>query len=178
MRQFMAVVVTGLVGCASAPVEAQMAAGKSGSGARSAPPPAGEFVGEGVVLVTQEVLEGWSYLYRFITEVEFVLCLEGEVRDGRIYIDGFRLARMEAPTATSVRYHPCTSDRYVGTAHNHPPTGTGNSLCYRSLPDRRSFEQDERAIVDVILCGTERFLWVLKDGSRGEEGGEEVREEP
>ena len=86
-----------------------------------------------------------------------MLCLEGQVRDGRIYIDGFRLARMEAPTATSVRYHPCTSDRYVGTAHNHPPTGTGGSLCYRSIPDRRSFEQDERAIVDVILCGTERL---------------------
>ena len=49
-----------------------------------------EFVGAAPVLVSKEVMEGWNYLYRFITEVEFVLCLEGSVRDGVITIDGFR----------------------------------------------------------------------------------------
>ena len=138
MRQFMAVVVTVLVGCASAPVEAQMAAGKSGSGARSAPPPAGEFVGEGVVLVTQEVLEGWSYLYRFITEVEFVLCLEGEVRDGRIYIDTGRNragATFAAPYTLRPKpgapvSAPCTWDE-IESGAVHPQTFTLRTMSAR-----------------------------------------------
>lgn len=126
-----------------------------------------EFVGAGPISVKQEVLDGWRYLYRYITQVEFVLCLEGQKRGDTIYIDGFRLARMENESLTSVRYHPCQDPRYVGTAHNHPPTSDQAPLCYRSLPDRRSFEQDERAIVDIILCGENRFLWILKDGTVG-----------
>jgi hypothetical protein len=123
--------------------------------------------GAAPVVVKNEILESWNYLYRHITGAEFVLCLEGYQRDGTIFIDNFRLARMENESMTSVRYHPCESERYVGTAHNHPPTGQGGSLCYRSIPDRRSFAEDPRAIVDVILCGTDTYLWVLKDGTQG-----------
>ena len=122
------------------------------------------------VVVAPEVMEGFRFLYRFITEVEFVLCLEGTRRNGRLYLEGFRLARMEATSVNSVRYQPCTSDRYVGTAHNHPPVDEEKSLCYQSEPDRRSFGMDRRAVVDIVLCGDDRYFWVLKDGrSRAEE---------
>jgi hypothetical protein len=121
------------------------------------------------VVVAPEVLEGFQFLYRHITEVEFVLCLEGSRKNGRLYIDDFRLARMEATSINSVRYQPCSSDRYVGTAHNHPPVDEDKSLCYQSEPDRRSFGMDTRAIVDVVLCGDDKYYWVLKDGrSRAE----------
>lgn len=170
MRQVTVLLAAVLLGCAGAPVEAQTAVG-TGAGKAGAPAARGEeFTGEGPVFVSSEVLDGWRYLYRFVTEVEFVLCLEGRHEDGRIIIDGFRLARMEAPSSTSVRYHPCEGDRYLGTAHNHPPTEDGGALCYRSLPDRRSFEQDTRAVVDIILCGSERYIWVLKDGTTGGPG--------
>lgn len=119
------------------------------------------------VVVAPEVVEGFQFLYRFITEVEFVLCLEGTRKNGRLYVEGFRLARMEATSVNSVRYQPCTSDRYVGTAHNHPPVDNDKSLCYQSEPDRRSFGMDPRATVDVVLCGDDRYLWVLKDGRSG-----------
>jgi hypothetical protein len=119
-----------------------------------------------VVVVAPEVLDGWQFLYRFITETEFVLCLEGTQQDGRVVIDGFRLARMESTNVNSVRYQPCASARYVGTAHNHPPVSEQNSsLCYQSEPDRRSFGLDERAVVDIVLCGDDTFFWVLKDGT-------------
>ncbi|HEX7119846.1 MAG TPA: hypothetical protein VF212_13730 [Longimicrobiales bacterium] len=170
MRQVTVVLAAVLLGCATAPLDAQL---PDGTGkARS--PASGEatYVRSGPVVIAQEVLDGWRFLYSFITEVEFVLCLEGEERDGVIVVDGFRLARMENSSATSVRYHPCQSDAYVGTAHNHPPTASGGSLCYRSLPDRRSFEQDARAIVDIILCGEDRFIWILKDGTTGGPGRE------
>lgn len=173
MRQVIVVLATALLGCVSAPVEAQTPAGTGTGKARSPASQGGAYVESGPIVVAQEVLEGWSYLYRFITEVEFVLCLEGYQADGKIIIDGFRLARMENASATSVRYHPCASERYIGTAHNHPPTDAGNSLCYRSLPDRRSFEQDERAVVDIILCGSDSYLWVLRDGTSGGAGAEE-----
>lgn len=119
------------------------------------------------IIVAPDVVEGFQFLYRFITEVEFVLCLEGTRKNGRLYVDGFRLARMEASSVNSVRYQPCTSDRYIGTAHNHPPVGPDKSLCYQSEPDRRSFSMDHRAVVDVVLCGSDKYYWVLKDGRAG-----------
>ncbi|MGQ0815786.1 MAG: hypothetical protein ACT4O1_15225 [Gemmatimonadota bacterium] len=139
---------------------------------RSLPPPAAEIQPAGAldmnaepVVIAPEVLDGWDFLYRFITETEFVLCLEGSKQDGRIVVDGFRLARMEATSVNSVRYQPCNSPRYVGTAHNHPPVdGSDKSLCYQSEPDRRSFGMDPRAVVDVVLCGNTKFRWWLKDG--------------
>lgn len=119
------------------------------------------------VTIAPEVVEGFQFLYRFITEVEFVLCLEGTRKNGRLHVDGFRLARMEATSVNSVRYQPCTSERYVGTAHNHPPVDQSKTLCYQSEPDRRSFTMDPRAVVDVVLCGDAKYLWVLKDGRSG-----------
>lgn len=116
------------------------------------------------VVVAPEVVEGFQFLYRFITEVEFVLCLEGTRKNGRLHIDGFRLARMEASSVNSVRYQPCSSERYVGTAHNHPPVEQNKSLCYQSEPDRRSFGMDPRAVVDVVICGDDKYFLVLKDG--------------
>ena len=170
MRQFTLVLATVLLGYATAPLEAQT---PNGTGkARSPAAEETSFVRSGPIVISQEVLEGWRFLYSFITEVEFVLCLEGERHGDSIVVDGFRLARMENASVTSVRYHPCTSDRYVGTAHNHPPVEGGAALCYRSLPDRRSFEQDERAIVDIILCGEEQYIWILKDGTTGGPGRE------
>lgn len=117
------------------------------------------------VVIAPEVIEGWQFLYRFITETEFVLCLEGKRQEGKIVVDGFRLARMEASSVNSVRYQPCDSPRYVGTAHNHPPVDDNDrSLCYQSEPDRRSFGLDPRAVVDIVLCGDTEFRWWLKDG--------------
>jgi hypothetical protein len=117
------------------------------------------------VVVAPEVIESWEFLYRFITETEFVLCLEGSKQDGYLVIDGFKLARMEASSVNNVRYQPCAGSRYVGTAHNHPPVDdAGKSLCYQSEPDRRSFALDQRAVVDVVLCGSDKFRWWLKDG--------------
>ncbi|HUP90038.1 MAG TPA: hypothetical protein VM100_11825 [Longimicrobiales bacterium] len=118
-----------------------------------------------VVVVAPEVVAGWEFLYRFITETEFVLCLEGTRETDRITVDAFRLARMEATSVNSVRYQPCDSPRYVGTAHNHPPVdSSGRSLCYQSEPDRRSFGMDNRAAVDVVICGDGVFRWWMKDG--------------
>ena len=119
------------------------------------------------IIMAPEVIEGFQFLYRFITEVEFVLCLEGTRKNGRLYVDAFRLARMEATSVNSVRYQPCTSERYVGTAHNHPPVDQDKSLCYQSEPDRRSFGMDSRAVVDIVLCGDDKYFWVLKDGRSG-----------
>lgn len=119
------------------------------------------------IVVSPEVIEGFQFLYRFITEVEFVLCLEGTRKNGRLHVDAFRLARMESTSVNSVRYQPCTSERYIGTAHNHPPVDQDRSLCYQSEPDRRSFGMDSRAVVDVVLCGDAKYFWVLKDGRSG-----------
>lgn len=166
-RQIAVLAMFGLMACASAGgAQAPKQRGSDAARSNSAAVRAAE-----AVVVAPEVLEGWRFLYQFITEVEFVLCLEGEQReDGVLYIDGFRLARMEEASISSVRYQPCQGPRYVGTAHNHPPVEGAGNLCYRSVPDRQSFEMDPRAIVDVVLCGEDKHLWVLKDGRTGGRG--------
>jgi hypothetical protein len=123
------------------------------------------------VVVAPEVIEGFQFLYQFVTETEFVLCLEGTASGGRIYVTSFRLARMTASTANAVKYDPCTSQHYVGTAHNHPPVPNNHPPCYQSALDRNSFLNDTRAIVDIVLCGRTTYLWVLKDGRKSIKGG-------
>ena len=130
------------------------------------------------VLVTPEVLLGFSFLYRYIDETEFVLCLEGQERRGRVHVTGFRLALIKRSTIGSASYAPCTNRDYVGTAHNHPPVASSAELCAQSQLDRETFHQDGRALVDIILCGDSRYVWVLKDGrSEVDEGIERVRRE-
>lgn len=122
-------------------------------------------ISSGPVQVTASVLEGWFFLYRFITETEFVLCLDGIRLDTAVRIEGFYLARMENTSGNSVRYIPCDSLFHVGTAHNHPPVeGSTKDLCYQSEPDSASFRVSERSVVDIVLCGTNKFRWWLKDG--------------
>jgi hypothetical protein len=164
-----AVVATAWAACSSSGVSPKAFGTESGSFEAAASEAGLDLNDAEPVVVAPEVIEGFQFLYRHITEVEFVLCLEGTRRNGKLYVDGFRLARMEVTSINSVRYQPCTSDRYIGTAHNHPPVDEDKSLCYQSEPDRRSFGMDARAIVDVVLCGDDRYYWVLKDGrSRAE----------
>jgi hypothetical protein len=122
------------------------------------------------VVIAAEVAEGFQFLYRFVEETEFVLCLEGNHSRGRIYITGFRLARMKTTSLHRVAYENCDNRDYVGTAHNHPPTDAG-ALCYQSVADQKSFSLDMRAQVDIVLCGENRLLWVLKDGRSRIENG-------
>ena len=105
--------------------------------------------GTAPVLVAPAVAQQWNYLYHFIREAEFVLCLEGRQSGGVVHVDGFRLAKMIEAGAATVRYEPCETANYVGTAHNHPPASGDPPACYRLVPDRKSFEEDKKALVDL-----------------------------
>lgn len=115
------------------------------------------------VVIAPEVLHGFSFLYQNITHTEFVLCLEGTRKNRQIFITGFRLAVITRSSIGAAAYEPCTNANYIGTAHNHPPV-EGTDMCKASVPDKVSFYNDIRAAVDIILCGSTRYLWVLKDG--------------
>jgi hypothetical protein len=154
-----------LAGCGSTGIDSKPTGQKAaGPGNTSA-----ALIGAGPIVVPEEVLDGWRFLYRFVTEVEFVLCIEGRRNGEKIVVESFRLAHMEAQNSSSVRYQPCSGDRYLGTAHNHPPVPSTKSLCYQSMPDKRSFEADRRATIDIVLCGEDRFLWVVRNGEDGAE---------
>jgi hypothetical protein len=123
------------------------------------------------VVIAPEVLDGFRFLYRFVDETEFVLCLEGARTRGRIFVTGFRLAQMKSTSAHWAAYEPCANTDYVGTAHNHPPTHPGDPLCYQSSADVKSFGLDRHALVDIVLCGESKYMWVLKDGRSRIENG-------
>lgn len=117
-------------------------------------------------ILSPAVANGFDFLYYFVTETEFVLCLEGDVTEGRLRIDAFRLAQIETTTPTYVRYQACPAERYVGTAHNHPP-GDRSDLCARSGVDDHTFANDTVAVVDIVICGRSKYAWVLKNGRSG-----------
>ena len=116
------------------------------------------------LVVTREVLDGWNFLYLHITDTEFALCLEGEKQDGRIVITGFRLAHVVVSSINHIAYVPCPGSAYVGTAHNHPVDDLGAEGCHHSPADERTFRRDNRAKIDIVICGRDRFVWVMKDG--------------
>jgi hypothetical protein len=118
-----------------------------------------------VLEVTRYVLDGWKFLYANITESEFALCLEGKRHGDRWVVTGFRLAHIIASNYNGVKYVPCTDVNYIGSAHNHPPGEYANSDgCYQSKADARTFNADGRARIDVIICGPQKFVWVVKGG--------------
>jgi hypothetical protein len=123
------------------------------------------------VLVAPEVLGGFNFLYHYIDETEFVLCLEGARKSGRVYVTGFRLATITRTTIGSAAYEPCTNANYIGTAHNHPPVQNTMTLCGQSSADRITFQRDTAALVDIIICGHAQFVWVLRDGRSGLDNG-------
>jgi hypothetical protein len=115
--------------------------------------------------VAREVLDGWNFLYLNITETEFALCLEGRNVAGRLEITAFRLAHVIASHSSAVEYVPCAGDSFVGTAHNHLSSDyPGMDPCYQSGKDLQSFKKDSKALVDIVICGRDRFVWDLKDG--------------
>jgi hypothetical protein len=125
----------------------------------------GDSTSEFEIVLAREVLDGWNFLFLSITETEFALCLEGTKDKGRLSITGFRLAHIISSHGSAVEYVPCDGPYHVGTAHNHLASGyPGQDNCYQSGKDHRSFQKDSKAFVDIILCGRNRFVWVLKDG--------------
>ena len=117
------------------------------------------------IVIAREVVDGWNFLFHSIIETEFALCLEGRNDRGRLTISGFRLAHIISSHQTAVEYVPCDGPYHVGTAHNHLASDyPGQDPCYQSGKDLRSFKKDGKAVVDIIICGRDRFVWALKDG--------------
>lgn len=118
------------------------------------------------IVIPREILDGWNFLYLHIDETEFALCLEGKRELDRVVITNFRLAHIISSNSSHIEYVPCNGDSYLGTAHNHPSNGyPGWDPCHQSALDNRSFNKDKKAYVDIIICGRDRFVWVLKDGA-------------
>ena len=127
-------------------------------------------VGFGPLTLTERVKEILPFYYKFITQTEFVLCMEGkeDLQSDGIRIEVVLLARIEATSINSVRYGPCHGKYYLGTVHNHPPVkNETRDLCYQSEPDRMSFVMDRRAVIDIVLCGENKLRWWLRDGRTG-----------
>jgi hypothetical protein len=119
---------------------------------------------EPALVISREVIDGWNFLYQFITDTEFALCLEGRREGSRLIITGFRLAHIIASQYHRVQYVPCAGENFVGSAHNHPDSGYPNAEpCYQSKIDEKSFRGNRKAEVDIIICGRNRFAWMLRD---------------
>jgi hypothetical protein len=117
---------------------------------------------------TPDVIDRLAFLYHYIQETEFVVCLDGEQIDDVVHVDDFRLAHMLSTSDSDVQYDPCKGPRYVGTAHNHPPVE--GVTCYRSIPDLNSWRRDTSAVVDAVFCGDRKYVWFTRSGARGGPG--------
>lgn len=107
------------------------------------------------VVVAPQVSAQMAFLYRYIQETEFALCLQGRVTKQKIYVDAFTMARISGAGPSGVSFERCDVPAYVGVAHNHPPSATepGKGMCYFSEMDRKVFARDKMARVDIVICG-------------------------
>ncbi|HUP88826.1 MAG TPA: hypothetical protein VM100_05740, partial [Longimicrobiales bacterium] len=92
----------------------------------------------------------------------FAVCLEGRISERLVKVDKFRLAEIGESTPNGVKYKRCDVPGYVGMAHNHLPTDGQQSPCYFSGTDQRSFNNDDAALIDVVICGDARFVQQTK----------------
>jgi hypothetical protein len=115
------------------------------------------------VILGPELAAQLSFLYRYIQEVEFAVCLEGRIIGGRVEVDKFRMANMSVTAINGVRYDRCDVPGYVGMAHNHPPTSVRSTTpCYFSALDKLTFSRDKKAVVDIVICGDREFAYQSK----------------
>ena len=115
------------------------------------------------VVLGPELTAHLRFLYRYIQETEFAVCLEGRIKGQQIEVDNFRMAKMHATAPNGVKYEPCNIPGYVGMAHNHlPRAADAPSPCYFSASDIRSFDSDKAALIDVVICGEDQFVFKAK----------------
>ncbi|HEX6940222.1 MAG TPA: Mov34/MPN/PAD-1 family protein [Longimicrobiales bacterium] len=94
-------------------------------------------------------------------QTETAVCLYGRRIRGRWYVESLRPPVITRRTVASVSYQRCDGNGYIGVVHNHPAPG----MCYFSGVDRRTFEADPSAIVDVVTC--KDGMLIAAKGRRG-----------
>lgn len=129
--------------------------------------------GFGKLALAPAVSDNLALLFA-LAETELVLCLEGELRDGDLYITDFRMPHILVSEAGRVQAAGCRPTRKtVGTWHNHPAPGlafAGSSPeslarnCYLSRTDIADFLRRTAALVSVVSCGPQTYAyWRRRD---------------
>ncbi len=120
------------------------------------------------VSMTPQLADNLALLFDRFGRSEFILCLEGENKDGKMMLRDFRMPHIAFSRPTSAAVHPdggCDQyDNIVGTLHNHPASypedrGRESSNCYLSGLDIQSWLEYSEYEYTTVLCGPRTWAW-------------------
>lgn len=102
---------------------------------------------------------------------ETVLCAYGPVSGDTAYVGFLRPTSINSASATLVSYERCGMPnallfgalRYLGTLHNHSGDTLQNGGCYFSATDDKSFNEDNDALIDLVICAKGIWARTKKD---------------
>lgn len=94
---------------------------------------------------------------------EQALCLGGQVRGNTVHVTSARAPTIRTSDIMSVEYDglSCLEPGFpfIGILHTHP-TLVGISMCGFSRSDQLNFVHMQRAIIDIVLCGPNRMVFM------------------
>lgn len=101
-----------------------------------------------------------------LPDQETVMCLYGFVRSDTAFVEFMRPTVITPIGSVMVAYQKCSIPKpeiygqmkYLGTAHNHSPAYLPNGGCYFSQTDETSFADDEKGVIEVVMCG-QGIMW-------------------
>ena len=111
---------------------------------------------ESPVVYFPKVINNLSFVYDNLKR-EIPMCLEGLIIGNKVLVTDVKLPFIYISEADSASYEPmsCASQNYVGMVHNHI-YDVSDYNCIPSKRDLERFENDPHAIVEAIVCKTNR----------------------
>lgn len=104
----------------------------------------------GSVWMHKKVSNNLFYLYRNMTR-ELPLCLHGTQFGSVVHVEEVRFPLITRSDSIGTSYiKESCGDGYLGMVHNHP--GASKENCFPSATDIARFDNDERAILEMIVC--------------------------
>lgn len=105
------------------------------------------------VSMTPEVMNKIGFLYTFINEVEFAVCLDGAVVGDTLFITGVELADILQASRTSVT--ASCGAHHVAKGHSHPSNADGFEHCILSQADMQNLASNEPFHFSFVFCSPE-----------------------
>ena len=104
------------------------------------------------VQVSRKIQNNLYYIYKDLPK-ELTFCLTGEQNKSVIKVSDLAMPPIFDNSEHGVSYmlaYCHDLPNYIGVAHNHP-----NGMCDTSEMDDISFMEDDKAVVELIVCGFE-----------------------
>lgn len=117
------------------------------------------------LVVSPHVLNAWAWLFAYWNETEWGMCLWGQKRGRTVFIESGTLGFIYSANDSEITFGCPSATNFLGYAHSHQPIPDSVG-CKQSRADKEAVHGLKvRWFVDIIICGPDRFAYVLETDS-------------